>query len=66
MLIWASHHFEKKNKVIINYGSPYFAQDYYPEELTYIEANTTPTKETVKMIVDGLFGKMKFTGKSVI
>ncbi len=66
MLIWASHHFEKKNKVIINYGSPYFAQDYFPEDPTYIEANTTPTKETVKMIVDGLLGEMEFTGTPVI
>ncbi len=66
MLIWASHHFEKKNKVVINYGSPYFATDYYPEEMTYIEANTTPTKETVKMIVDGLLGETEFTGNSVI
>lgn len=66
MLIWASHHFDKKKKVVINYGSPYFAQEYFPEDPTFIEANTTPTKETVELIVDGLFGNMEFTGKSVL
>ena len=66
MLIWASHHFDKKKKVIINYGSPYFASEYFPEAPTYIEANTTPAKETVELIVDGLLGKIEFSGKSVL
>ncbi|MBR1970596.1 MAG: hypothetical protein IKA17_09610 [Clostridia bacterium] len=66
VLIWASHHFDKKKKIIINYGSPYFASEYFPEDPTYIEANTTPTKETVGLIVDGLLGKMEFTGRSLL
>ena len=61
MLIWASHQFDKNKKVIVNYGSPYFAGTYFPEDPTYIEMNTTPTKDTVKVLVDGLLGKMKFT-----
>lgn len=65
MLIWASHQFDKKKKIIVNYGSPYFATEYFPEDPTYIEMNTTPTEETVKLLVDGIFGEMKFTGKSI-
>lgn len=65
MLIWASHQFDKKNKIIVNYGSPYFASDYFPEDYTYIEMNTTPTPETVKMLADGIFGVTEFTGKSI-
>lgn len=66
MLIWASHLFDKKKKIIINYGSPYFAHDYFPEDPTFIEMNCTPTKETVRFLVDGLIGETKFTGGSLI
>ncbi len=66
MHIWTSHLFDKAKKVIVNYGSPYFASEYFPEDPTFIEMNTTPTKETVKMLVDGLFGDMQFTGKSIL
>ena len=66
MLIWASHQFDKKKKLIVNYASPYFATEYFPDDPTYIEMNTTPTKDTVKMLVDGIFGDMEFTGKSVL
>lgn len=65
MMIWGSHQFDKKKKIIVNYGSPYFAPEYFPEDPTYIEMNTDPSKETVKMLVDGLMGKTAFTGKSV-
>lgn len=66
MLIWASHLFDKNKKVIVNYGSPYFAVDYFPEDPTIIEMNCNPTPETVEMLVDGLLGNMKFTGKSIL
>ena len=66
MHIWTSHLFDKAKKIIVNYGSPYFASEYFPEDPTFIEMNTTPTKETVKMLVDGLFGDIKFTGKSIL
>ena len=66
MLIWASHLFDKKKKLIVNYGSPFFASDYLPEDPTIIEMNCSPTKETVKMLVDGILGEMEFTGKSIV
>lgn len=65
MMIWGSHQFDKKKKLIVNYGSPYFATEYFPEDPTYIEMNTDASKETVKMLVDGIMGKVQFTGKSV-
>ena len=66
MLIWNSHLFDKKKKVIVNYASPYFANEYFPEDPTFIEMNCSPTKTTVKMLVDGLLGEMEFEGKPVI
>lgn len=65
MLIWASHLFDKKKKIIINYGSPYFASNYFPEDPTYIEMNCPPSQETIKALVNRLIGKDEFTGKSV-
>lgn len=66
MLIWASHLFDKKKKIIVNYQSPYFAVDYFPDDPTYIEMNCSPTKETVKLLVNRLIGDEKFTGKSLL
>ena len=66
MHIWASHLFDKKKKLIVNYGSPFFATEYFPEDPTYIEMNCVPVKETVKTLVDGILGEFDFTGKPVI
>ena len=66
MLIWASHLFNKSKKLIVNYRTPYFAEDYFLEDPTFIEMNCTPTKETVEMLVKGLFGELEFTGKSLL
>lgn len=66
MLIWASHLFSKEKKIIVNYNGAFFATDYFPEDPTFIEMNCTPSRETIEMLVDGLTGKMKFTGKSVL
>ena len=66
MLIWASHLFDKKKKLIVNYRTPFFAEDYFPEDPTFIEMNCQPTEETIKMLVDGLFGEMEFRGKSLL
>lgn len=66
MHIWASHHFKKTKKLIVNYGSPYFATEYFPEDPTYIEMNTTPSPETVRMLAERLFGEEEFEGKPLL
>ena len=66
MLIWASHLFKKEKKLIINYGSPYFEEDYFPQDPTYIEMNCEPSKEAVSELVKKLVGKSEFTGQSVL
>ena len=66
MMIWASHLFSKKKKIVINYGKPFVTLNYFPEELTLIEANAGPGKEVIKAIADGLVGDMEFTGQFVL
>lgn len=66
MMIWASQLFNKKNKVVINYGAPFFAEDYFEKENTIIEMNCTPSTEIVKVLVDKLMGRDEFTGNPVL
>lgn len=66
MLVWASHLFDKKKKIVVNYGSPFFADTYFPEDPTYIEVNAEPTAETVHFVVERLLGLAPFTGKPVL
>lgn len=62
MLIWASHLFRKEKKIIVNYGSPYFAYDYFPEDPTYIEMNCRPSRAAAEALADRLLGVLPFTG----
>ncbi len=64
MLLWASHLFSKDKKIIINYGSPLFADTYLPEDPTLIEVNSAPNAHTMPILVDKLLGKSPFTGKN--
>ena len=66
MLIWASHLFDKSKKLVINYRTPYFAEDYFPEDPTFIEMNCTPSKETTELLVKAIFGEIELTGKSLL
>ncbi len=66
MMIWASHLFSKQKKIVINYGKPFVTLNYFPEELTVIEANADPSELLVKYIVDGLVGDTDFTGEFVL
>lgn len=66
MLIWASHLFNKQKKIIINYGSPFFATDYFPEDPTFIEMNCKPSKQAIKELADRLLGEKPFMGTSIL
>ena len=66
MLIWASHLFDKSKKLIINFGSPYFASDYFPEDPTLIDVNSNATAVSVKAVVEKILGKSEFKGYSNI
>ena len=62
MIVWASHQFDKAKKIIVHYGNPYFAEDYFPEDPTYIEMNCRANKTSAKALVDRIFGDAPFTG----
>lgn len=66
MLIWASHLFKKSNKIIVNHGSPFFADSYFPEDPTFIETNVQPCEYSIKRVVDGILGHFDFTATPVL
>lgn len=66
MLTWASHLFDKSKKLIISYSSPYYSTEYFPEDPTLVEMNTSPSQQVADLVVSGLFGEFEFTGKSVL
>lgn len=67
MLVWASQQFDKKKKIIVNYGAPFFAETYFPDDHTIIEVNDGFTYESVAHLVsDALLGRFKMTGKKVL
>lgn len=66
MLIWASHLFDKKKKIIVNFSSPFYADTLFPEDYTIIDANSIVCAESVRKIVDGIVGKSAFTGYPAI
>lgn len=63
MIIWASHLFNKQKKIIVNYGSAYFAEDYFPEDPTFIQMNCQPNEFSAKALADRLFGTAPFIGR---
>ena len=66
MMIWASHMFDKKKKIIVNFASPFYADTLFPEDPTIIEVNSGACPAAASAVVDGIFGRMKFTGHSSV
>ena len=66
MMVWAFQLFDKNKKLIINYGSPFFAEDYFAEEHTIVEVNNGADEKTVELLVERLLGKEPFTGTKIL
>lgn len=66
MLIWNSHLFDKNKKLIVNYGTPFMAEDYFPQDPTIIEMNCNPNRVSISALADGILGRRAFLGKPVL
>lgn len=66
MLIWAFHLFSKQKKLVINYGSPFFADTYFPDDPTFIEVNGKPSPSTMDSLVQRMLGIAPFEGHRVL
>ena len=63
---WASHHVRKDKKIIVNFSSPYLADDYYPDEPCVINTNLRLSPESIEVVLDRMEGKKPFTGISPV
>ena len=50
-------------KIILNFGSPFFIDDYYSQEETFVQVNSEMNKTSVEAVVDAILGKTEMTGK---
>lgn len=66
MMIWASHLFDKKKKIIVNFSSPFYADIMFPEDPTIIDVNTDAFETSINAVVDGIIGDMSFCGYPVV
>lgn len=66
MLIWAFHLFSKQKKLVINYGSPFFADTYFPDDPTFIEVNGKSSPSTIASLVERMLGVAPFEGHRVL
>ena len=61
--VWSVHLMPMSKKIILNFGSPFFIDDYYPQEETFVQVNSEMNKTSVEAVVDAILGKTEMTGK---
>ena len=60
--VWTVHLMPMSKKIILNFGSPFFIDDYYPREDTFVQMNAGLDKTAVEAAVDAILGKREMTG----
>ncbi len=63
---WAFHLVPREKRMIVNFSSPYFADDYYPEDDTFVTAHQSPSANGFAAVVDALVGDAPFLGTSPV
>ncbi len=60
---WSVHLMPTAKKILLNFSSPFFIDDYYPLEQTFVQVNAGIDKVSVKAVADAILGKTEMTGK---
>jgi len=63
---WASHHVDKKKKIIFNGVLPFISEDYYPDEKCIVNTNLILTPDTIPTLTKQLTDVNSFIGKADI
>ena len=61
--VWSVHLLPMDKKTIVNFGSPFFIDDYYPREQTFVQVNSEMNRTSVEAVADAILGKTEMTGK---
>ena len=61
--VWSVHLMPMSKKIILNFGSPVFIDDNYPQDETFVQVNSEMNRTSVEAVVDAILGKTEMTGK---
>ena len=50
-------------KIFLNFSSPYFIDDYYPLERTFVQVNSGLSVKSAEWVADAVLGRREMTGK---
>ncbi len=64
--IWTTHLIPMEKKVIVNFSSPFFIDDYFPLEKTFLQVNSVLTEQSAKQAFDAVMGNAEVTGKLAV
>ena len=60
---WTVNNLPSAKKIILNFSSPFFIDDYYPHEKTFVQVNSAIYAERMPMVADAILGKTPMSGK---
>ena len=60
---WMINHLPTAKKVILNFSTPYFIDDYYPHEKTFVQINSHIYADKMQPVANAILGKAPMTGK---
>lgn len=63
---WSSHLLDKKKSMFLNFSSPHFADDYFPEARTFVNVHSNVAPLGLDAALACLFGDAPFEGKSPV
>jgi len=63
---WSSHLLDKKKSMFLNFSSPHFADDYFPEAKTFVNVHAAINNLTLPATMERLFGDAPFEGISPV
>ncbi len=63
---WSSHLLDKKKSMFLNFSSPHFADDYFPEARTFVNVHAGVNQMSLPAAVARLCGEAPFEGISPV
>jgi beta-N-acetylhexosaminidase len=63
---WSAHLLDKRKSMFLNFGSPHFADDYFPEARTFVNVHSAPSADSIRAAVECLCGERPFLGTSPV
>ena len=60
---WTVHLIPKEKRILLNFSSPYFIDDYYPDVKTFVQVNSPIKSEIIPALCDAILGNIQFKGK---